>query len=289
MHGGFIDLRMHRKQQGDEGFWPSFTDIMTVILMIFLLAMLTLLIRNMDLVKQLRASLQAEQQASTDLASSSSQNTSLHEHIQALENEVAMMRMRLMDMDEERDQLKQSLAQSQKADAQHQIQEQQWQQTTLTFKQRIQALNDKILTQQAIEESLQQRFTLQADAYAQLQQQNILQTGNLEHLQSEHTNLEKKYQKLIRPARSVAGKFVVMVRYKKIDGILTIDIKSPKQKQYQRISALEMHRTLSAFQKQHQKNLYVKIVFPEDSALSYNEAWNLTESLLRMYDYYYQQ
>jgi len=289
MQGGFIDLRMHRKQQGDEGFWPSFTDIMTVILMIFLLAMLTLLIRNMDLVNQLRTSLQAEQQASTELASTSSQNTSLHEHIQALENEVAMMRMRLMDMDEEQDQLKTSLSQSQSMNQQHQAVQQQWQQTAQTLNQRVQALNDQLLTQQTIEQSLQQRLTLQVDAYTSLQRQSNLQAGNLEHLQYEHANLEKKYQKLVRPARSAVDKFVVMVRYKKINGVLTVDIKSPKQQQYQRINAIEMHRQLTTFQKQHQKNLYVKIVFPEDSALSYNEAWNLTESLLRMYDYYYQE
>ena len=36
---GFTDLRMnHQHGQGDDSFWPSFTDIMTVIVIIFLLA-----------------------------------------------------------------------------------------------------------------------------------------------------------------------------------------------------------------------------------------------------------
>ena len=44
---GFVDLRLN---QGDapaeESFWPSFTDIMTVVLMIFMIAMVVLLVRN---------------------------------------------------------------------------------------------------------------------------------------------------------------------------------------------------------------------------------------------------
>ena len=53
---GFIDLRINRQDaQSDEGFWPSFTDIMMVVVMIFLLSMVILLMRNLELVSQLRA------------------------------------------------------------------------------------------------------------------------------------------------------------------------------------------------------------------------------------------
>ena len=50
MSDEFVDLR-----SGDlssESFWPSFTDIMTVIVMIFLIAMVVLLMRNMELVRE---------------------------------------------------------------------------------------------------------------------------------------------------------------------------------------------------------------------------------------------
>jgi hypothetical protein len=61
---GFVDLRLNRQEgQTEESFWPSFTDIMTVIVMIFLLAMVVLLIRNMELVDQLRATMEAEREA----------------------------------------------------------------------------------------------------------------------------------------------------------------------------------------------------------------------------------
>lgn len=61
----FIDLRLNRgSQDHNESFWPSFTDIMMVILMVFLLAMVTLLIRNSELLRQLGATLEAERAAS---------------------------------------------------------------------------------------------------------------------------------------------------------------------------------------------------------------------------------
>ena len=61
----FIDLRANqRHDQGNEGFWPSFTDIMTTIVMIFLIALVVLLARNLELVQQLRSTMEAERIAS---------------------------------------------------------------------------------------------------------------------------------------------------------------------------------------------------------------------------------
>ncbi|MGD8956688.1 MAG: hypothetical protein PVJ03_05090, partial [Chromatiaceae bacterium] len=58
---GFTDLRLNRGSSDvNEGFWPSFTDIMTVVVMIFLISMVVLLVRNMELVNQLRATMEAE-------------------------------------------------------------------------------------------------------------------------------------------------------------------------------------------------------------------------------------
>ncbi len=66
MNDHFIDLRLNRGlHDHNESFWPSFTDIMMVILMVFLLAMVTLLIRNSELLRQLSATLEAEREAAT--------------------------------------------------------------------------------------------------------------------------------------------------------------------------------------------------------------------------------
>ena len=61
---GFVDLRLNREgDDHNESFWPSFTDIMTVIVMIFLLAMIILLLKNTELVSRLQLTLEAERQA----------------------------------------------------------------------------------------------------------------------------------------------------------------------------------------------------------------------------------
>ena len=52
---GFADLRMNRSaRSADTTLWPSFTDIMTVILMVFMLTMVVVIIKNADLITQIR-------------------------------------------------------------------------------------------------------------------------------------------------------------------------------------------------------------------------------------------
>ena len=292
-NNGFVDLRMHHQQQGDEGFWPSFTDIMTVILMIFLLAMLTLLIRNMDLVNQLRQSLLAEQQASQELASTSSQNSELNQKLSRLENEVAMMRMQLMDVGDEKVKAEAKLKAAQLELVHFRQMQQQWQLAESTLRQQLGSTQQQYsaLEQQQAAlklqwDALQMSLDEKSNAYAQLMQQTGTQKEQLDRLQQEYADLDEKYKKLIRPARSTLGKYVVMVRYQKTDGKLTVEMKESKDTEFRQVTGIEMHKQLAVLQKQHRKDLYVKIVFPDDSGLSYNEAWNLTESLLKMYDYY---
>jgi len=55
--GGFVDLRIQpnsRSSLSDDSVWPSFTDIMTVVVMIFLMALVVIMIRNTELGQQLQ-------------------------------------------------------------------------------------------------------------------------------------------------------------------------------------------------------------------------------------------
>ena len=63
-HTGFTDLRMSNASgaSNEDSVWPSFTDIMTVIVMIFLMSLVVILIRNVNLVEQLRESMVSEQE-----------------------------------------------------------------------------------------------------------------------------------------------------------------------------------------------------------------------------------
>jgi hypothetical protein len=49
-----------------------------------------------------------------------------------------------------------------------------------------------------------------------------------------------------------------------------------------------LHEKLAKLKKQHAGNLYVRIIIPEKSGLTYNEAWNFMIGILKKYDYYYQ-
>ena len=44
---------------------------------------------------------------------------------------------------------------------------------------------------------------------------------------------------------------------------------------------------LRRLSKEQKNGLYVKVIFPENSGLSYNEAWEFTSHLHRNYDYYF--
>jgi len=292
---GFIDLRCDQQGENEESFWPSFTDIMMVIVMIFLLAMVVLLTRNMELVHQLQSSLKAEQEATLQAQSTSHQNSALNQHLKDLEKEADMMRLKLMDLSDEHEHTLSQLAANQSSyaalhDSYAQLQQKQAEsmQNNLALQAQAQSLNDSLMQTNTAYTSLQHQYQMNQHDLLQLKntQQNSVQ--KLTNLQQAYAGLEKKYQRLIRPARSSKGRYVVQVRYQKINGRLSIDLKAPHDARFTTVSAIAMHKRLASIQKQHAKDLYVKIIFPEESGLSYNEAWKMTEALLRMYDYYYQ-
>ena len=84
---GFVDLRVSPSGQlatNEDSVWPSFTDVMTVIVMIFLLALVVILIRNMELVRQLRATMAYEQQVTTERTALELKTSSLGDEVAAL-------------------------------------------------------------------------------------------------------------------------------------------------------------------------------------------------------------
>ena len=108
--GGFADLRSEgRRRTEEDSVWPSFTHIMTVIVMIFLMALVVILIRNVDLVRQLRQTIQLEQE-------SAAQSDTLELRVATLADEVAGLQLRLGESKALRD-----LAESQAEDRQGQI------------------------------------------------------------------------------------------------------------------------------------------------------------------------
>ncbi|NOQ79926.1 MAG: hypothetical protein GQ546_11055 [Gammaproteobacteria bacterium] len=414
MSDGFVDLRQNQAHLVDESFWPSFTDIMTVVVMIFLIATSILIVKNWELVKELqtritveqkisqrlKASMAAQQKTSQELLASqdkryqisrklqmsieaerrtseavqktSKEKASLEETLAHTQSEMSLMRLQLMQAREsasERDRLivEQDKQIARMTDAQKKLnQEISLKSNQLVMvKQRLvdvgstmNSLQGKLeLSTEALakrEQELEQQLVIltgKEEKLAGLSRQNQIQldnirnyeaqiaavkktnislTGELEQQQdalaskdekleelneknqmyldnisdyeqqialaqqkqaalaNEYDSLEEKYNKLIKPSRSAIGKYVVEVRYEKISGKELIQFRPSEKDQYQAISEAALQKKLLKLKEQYENTLYVKIIIPDNSGLSYNEAWTFMMGILEKYDYYYQ-
>lgn len=322
MDDAFIDLRRTSGEgTGGDTFWPSFTDIMMVIVMIFMIASTVLVLRNWDLVQELRATIEAEHQAEELARSMTETSATLEEQLAQAQHINSEMRMQLMRADENRQSMQEQLSVQQQ-----QIlaltEEQQQLAASLQQSRRARQLNAdqlaKVSTelakvntdyeqltvthasmqerlQQALQQALdelaasEQTGREQAVELAGLRQGYSLSTQQMDDLQGEYDELRVKYDKLIRPARSAKGKYVVTVRYWKEDGYYQLRFKDAGEEGYSVVTRKELHRRLSKLKDEQSGKLYVKLIIPEDSGLSYKEAWGFTLDILDKYDYYHQK
>ena len=317
MDGGFIDLRGNRDAgAGADSFWPSFTDIMMVVVMIFMIASTVLMLRNWDLVQELRATIEAEHEAEAQAREAEELAQSMFETSATLEEQLAQaqhsnseLRMQLLRANEEnrtlraqvslheqqltllqgeQQQLTASLKQSRR-DAQ--LQADQLQQSQARYEQLASARDtlqqrlQQVLDELARSEASRQQEAVELDA---LRQGNVLTGQQLASLQGEYDELRVNYDKLVKPARSAKGKYVVSVRYWKEGEYYQIRIKKMEETAYRTVSRKELHSELSQLKQQYPGSLYVKLIIPDDSGLSYNEAWGFTMDVLEKYDYYHQ-
>jgi len=59
--------------------------------------------------------------------------------------------------------------------------------------------------------------------------------------------------------------------------------------EFKTVEARQLHRRLTQLKNKWQDKLYVKIIIPEMSGPTYNEAWSFTKDIISRYDYYYQE
>ncbi len=108
----------------------------------------------------------------------------------------------------------------------------------------------------------------------------------LDILRERHSNLEVQYNRLVRPARSTIGRFVVEVRFWKEGDVRRYSLR-PMADIETSVSESELHQQLTALKARHADKLYTKVI-PDDNSLTHGEAWSFTEKILNRYDYYYQ-
>ena len=304
MDEGFVDLRYQGDAgNGNDSFWPSFTDIMMVVVMIFMLASTLLMVRNWDLVRELRATIEAEREAEALARSMTETSATLEERLAQAQHDISELRMQLMRASEmnqstqqrlgeteqkllatetERDRIATSLQQSQREVRLAEDRSRQLSDAQATLKQRLQETLAEV-------QQLEQARDAQTEELAGLRQQYSISEQQFAMLQGDFDDLRVKYDKLIKPARSAQGKHVVSVRYWKEDKYYQIRIRDMDEESYQTVNRKQLHQQLSELKEKHAGKLYVKVIIPEDSGLSYNEAWGFTFDLLKKYDYYHQE
>ncbi len=401
--------QLQTSHTGDNSFWPSFTDIMMVITMIFLMATSLLVVRNWQLVAELRESVAAEQLATQLIETTSEENATLEERLANAEQSNSILRLRLLKKDEElllaNDALRQqenqiisleienadfkqalnqanaaiaaanleidntrtllsaakteieSLSQSSQAQQQNisslTQDKQRLNQEIEAYKRQLLALKDEyralLSTAKAEIESLtqssqtqqenisslaqdKQRLNQEIEAYkrqlaalkdeyrallstakaeiesltqsSQTQLQNIssltrdkqllnqeIEAYNrqLLTLKGDYEVVKSKYEELIKPARSAKGKYIAEVYYIKGKSGKIIRYKQPGDSDFTDLPLSEVEKRLSILKTEQGKDLYVKIIIPQDSGLTYSEAWDFMRNLLVKYDYYYQE
>ena len=110
--------------------------------------------------------------------------------------------------------------------------------------------------------------------------------AELDILRERHSDLESKYNRLVRPARSTVGRVVVEVRFWKEGDVRRYSLRPASGSEIS-VSESELHQQLTAMKARHGEELYTKVI-PDDNSLTHGEAWRFTNKILNRYDYYYQ-
>ena len=294
MKDEFVDLRSGHLNS--ESFWPSFTDIMMVVVIIFLLTSMLLMVKNWELLDQLRNSMAAEEQAEKIILDTSQENATLEEQLAHAQNEISMLRMQLLQASEQANQMNVELEDkdrqivivlSENENMKSDIRRNENQIENLSTQiaamdQNLSQLNIDIEKKQEELESERQKIII-------ITQERDSHSRKLTALEDDFGSLKVKYDKLIKPARTAKGKYVVSVNFERIKDKERIRFKDSGDQNYTVVSKEQLHSKLAQLKKKHPKKLYIKIVIPKESGLTYSEAWTFMKSLLHKYDYYYQE
>ena len=332
MNNGFAQIgSSHSGIGGENSFWPSFTDVMMVITLIFLMATSLLVVRNWQLVAELQESIAAERMATQMIESTSLENATLEERLANAEQSNSILRLRLMKKDEELSSAQSTISEQESSIASLQQENRAMQSSLQQTRDELAAANLEINAttaqsnemarqlaqlqqqlaqqQQAGEEiraeldsarlqiselttsstQQQQAISQLTEEKAQLSQEIIAYNQQLLTLKGEYETVKSQYEELIKPARSAKGKHIAQVYYVKDESGPVIRYRQPGDAGFSRLNLAEVEKRLAQLKREYGKDLYIKIIIPENSGLTYNEAWEFMRNLLVKYDYYYQK
>jgi chromosome segregation ATPase len=201
-------------------------------------------------------------------------NLSLSDQIDDLTLKLAQLNIELQKRRAQETGLLTQLAEKQKEYDALQSSEQLVQQQFTDASAEIEALAERIRKRERENQLLQSQATEQGQLFISLQ--------------DEYNSLEEKYRGLIRAARSSAGKEVAAVYFLRSATGYEYRLQEPGSLAPQSVTKGELDNRLGRLKARLGRNLYTRVIIPEDSNLSHNEAWRFTQEILNNYDYYYQ-
>ena len=300
------DLRLNRSGQAtDSAMWPSFTDIMTVILMVFMLTMVVVIIKNADLIDQIRLSRKLQADAEQQLSGSQQVLADLRVQKTDLEEAIRSARMQIILLSDEMQYLDDSLDIKAAAIARLSEQNEELSENIRLIRLQLSDKEEELEDAQAMiggirdeAEAANRELSLQIAALLSQLETNeatMLMLSDeksdlersLARQRQDFSSLEEKYLDLVRPARSSLGKQVVSVQHLRSDGQLEYLLKDIGGTGWERVTRADLFSRLGALAERLGDQLYVRVVIPDDSGLTYNEAWDFTKTVLSDYDYYY--
>ncbi len=303
---GFNDLRVNRQNQSSEtSIWPSFTDIMTVILMVFMLTMVVVIIKNADLINQIRLSRSMQAESETALRNNVQVMADLRLRNTDLEEAVRSARMEIILLSDEMARLDDNLEIKAAAIARLAGEKEELEENLRLIKMQMIAKDQQLDDAQAMiggirdeaERANRELSQQLAQLLSQLEANETTmltltdQKTDLElalaRQRKDFSSLEDKYLKLVRPARSSQGKQVVSVQFLNIDGEPRYLLKDLEKTTWNPLPKEVLFARLKLLKDELGTDLYIKVVIPDDSGLSYNEAWDFTKTILSQFDYYY--
>jgi len=297
MNSGFPNLTSGQEDM-EEGFWSSFSNVMMVILKIFLLVIVMMALNNRNLLDDLKHSVRAKEVAQEEAKQAAHLAQSSLKANASLEEQLAYYQQHSSDLETELLHSRAETEASRNTSSSLKVEL-----TRLQAYSREQA--NALLSRDKTMDELQGQFTRLSTERDQIQSELTAARSSavnketelsslrakadasdqkLLSLQGEFTELDNKYQKLLKPARSAKNKQVVEVMYQKTG----YSIRKAGEGIYRNLDRAALESELAAMKTFFGNDLYVKIIIPDNSGLSYSEGWGFTSSILSRYDYYYQ-
>jgi myosin heavy subunit len=275
----------------EQNIWPSFTDVMMVVLMIFILAMVVTITHNTNLFKQLLSTKTEIVEKEKYLKELEEVKRELNAKINDLEVQLSNAQMKILMLSDENKKLKENLEGKIVliGDLSNKLKE-------LT-QQLNQVTREKESLQKLLEEKeklISEKETLIIDLRTEKEKlkDKLQELESLKaEMQQKYSELQEKYLKLVGPARSPLGKEIFKVKYfkPKPNSKPVYLMMGVNENTFKKVSYNTLLNELEKAKNKYGKKLYVQIIIPSNSNLTYDEAFKFTNFILHKYDYYYQK